>query len=194
MEGASKVLYEQGFHGVSIRDIAAACGMSMGQLYHYISSKDDILFLMHVYSQEMWHQHLADAGFDQIADPVAKLEHGLRITMKYLSENRDLYQFLYTESKYLDREHLREVLDLDDQNVVGFYRHLLSEIPGAPAAIRATWRPTSWPSSACSSPCAAGTCTCRARPTWTPPSTISSTSSSAVSASTARRPGGEGPA
>lgn len=49
VEGASKVLFEQGFHGVSIRDIASACGMSMGQLYHYISSKDDILYLMHRY-------------------------------------------------------------------------------------------------------------------------------------------------
>jgi AcrR family transcriptional regulator len=130
VEGASKVLFEHGFHGVSIRDIASACGMSMGQLYHYISSKDDILFLMHVYSQELWHKHLVGAGFDHIADPVAKLEYGLRITMMYLSENRDLYQFLYTESKYLDDERLREVLDLDDQNVVGFYRHLLFEIPG----------------------------------------------------------------
>jgi len=130
VEGASTVLFEKGFHGCSIRDIARACGMSMGQLYHYISSKDDILYLMHVYSQEMWHQHLADAGFDAIADPVDKLEHGLRITIKFLSQNRELYQLLYTESKYLDGEHLREVLALDDQNVVGFYRHLLSQIPG----------------------------------------------------------------
>jgi len=130
IEGASKVLFEKGFHGTSIRDIAAACDMSMGQLYHYISSKDDILYMMHVYSQEMWHQHLADAGFEQITDPVAKLEHGLRISIAYLSENRDLMQFLYTESKYLDPDHLRMVLELDDQNVVGFYRHLFSEIPG----------------------------------------------------------------
>jgi AcrR family transcriptional regulator len=132
VEGASMVLFEKGFHGVSIRDIATACGMSMGQLYHYISSKDDILYLMHRHSQELWHQHLADAGFEQMTDPVEKLEHGLRISMKYLSENRDLIQFLYTESKYLDGEHLRQVLELDDMNVVGFYRHLLSEIPGAP--------------------------------------------------------------
>ena len=61
---------------------------------------------------------------------MAKLEYGLRISIKFLSENRHLYQFLYTESKYLDREHLRDVLELDDKNVVGFYRHLLSEIPG----------------------------------------------------------------
>jgi AcrR family transcriptional regulator len=131
VEGASKVLFEKGFGKTSIRDIASACGMSMGQLYHYISSKDDILYLMHRHSQEMWHQHLADAGFDQITDPVAKLEHGLRITIKYLSENRGLYQFIFTESKYLDHEHLKSVLEIDDQNVVGFYRHLLSLIPGS---------------------------------------------------------------
>src|ERR1700690_2390131 len=74
-ERASKVLLQKGFHGTSIRDIATACDMSMGQLYHYIASKDDILYLMHRRSQEMWHQHLADAGFEEITDPVAKLEH-----------------------------------------------------------------------------------------------------------------------
>jgi hypothetical protein len=56
-----------------------------GQLYHYIASKDDILYLMHRRSQEMWHQHLADAGFEEITDPVAKLEHGLCVSMRYLS-------------------------------------------------------------------------------------------------------------
>ena len=130
VEGASSVLFEKGFHGTSIRDIASACDMSMGQLYHYIYSKDDILYLMHRHMQEMWHQNLADAGFEQISDPVAKLEHGLRTSIMFISENRDLLQFLYTETKYLDPEHLRQVLELDDQNVVGFYRHLLSEIPG----------------------------------------------------------------
>ena len=131
VEGASEVLFRKGFGKTSIRDIASACGMSMGQLYHYISSKDDILYLMHRHSQERWHQHLADAGFEQITDPMAKLEHGLRISIKYLSENKDLYQFIFTESKYLDKGHLRKVLELDDQNVVGFYRHLLSLIPGS---------------------------------------------------------------
>lgn len=129
VEGASGVLYEKGYGRTSIRDIANACGMSMGQLYHYISSKDDILYLMHRHSQERWYQHLSEAGLDEITDPVAKLEHGLRITIRYLFDNQELYRFIFTESKYLDREHLREVLKMDDQNVVGFYRHLLSLIP-----------------------------------------------------------------
>jgi AcrR family transcriptional regulator len=130
VDGASKTLLRNGFHGTSIRDIATACDMSMGQLYHYISSKDDILFLMHMHSQQLWHQHLAEGGFDDIADPIAKLEHGLRISIHFLSENRELIRFIYTESKYMDEEHLRRALELDDQNVVGFYRHLLLEIPG----------------------------------------------------------------
>ena len=129
VERASSVLFKKGFHGTSIRDIAAACEMSMGQLYHYISSKDDILFLMHLYSQEQWYRHLAEAGFEEITDPVARLEHGLRISMRHISENRALYQFIFTESKYMDREHLEKALDLDDRNVVGFYRHLLAELP-----------------------------------------------------------------
>jgi AcrR family transcriptional regulator len=133
VERSGPVLFKKGFHGTSIRDIAAACDMSMGQLYHYISSKDDILYLMHLYSQEQWYQHLADAGFEQITDPVAKLEHGLRISLRHISENRPLYQFIFTESKYMDREHLRKALELDDRNVVGFYRHLLSEIQGPQA-------------------------------------------------------------
>lgn len=130
VKGASKVLFEKGFCKTSIRDIAAACGMSMGQLYHYISSKDDILYLMHRHSQERWYQRLVDAGFEQIADPVEKLRHGLKITVRHLSEDRELYGFIFTESKYMDKEHLRQVLELDDQNVVGFYRHLLSLLPG----------------------------------------------------------------
>ena len=129
IDGASNVLFENGFCKTSIRDIAGAAGMSMGQLYHYISSKDDILYLMHRRDQENWYKVLADAGFDGIEDPIEKLEYALRITFDYLSGNRDFVQFIFTESKYLDREHLDQVLELDDQNVVGFYRHLLSGVP-----------------------------------------------------------------
>jgi AcrR family transcriptional regulator len=136
IDRASKVLLEKGFHGTSIRDIATACDMSMGQLYHYIASKDDILYLINRHSQLMWHQHLADAGLEQTTDPVARLEYGLRVSIRYLSDNRGLMQFLYAENKYLDHEYLDKVLELEEQNVVGFYRHLLSEVPGDSEIVR----------------------------------------------------------
>jgi AcrR family transcriptional regulator len=129
VEGAGSVLFEKGFHRTSIRDIATTCGMSMGQLYHYISSKDDILYLIHKHSQAVWYQHLVDAGFEQVADPEERLAYALRGSISFVYANKDLFQFLYSESRHLDREHLKLVLDIDDKNVVGFYRLLLSEIP-----------------------------------------------------------------
>lgn len=44
LDAAAALYAEAGFHGCSIADLAAACGMSKSLLYHYFSSKDDILF------------------------------------------------------------------------------------------------------------------------------------------------------
>src|SRR5512136_2410657 len=66
VQGACQVFFRKGFHRASIREIALACGMSMGQMYHYISSKDDILFLVHKHMHEVWINHLIRAGIDEI--------------------------------------------------------------------------------------------------------------------------------
>ena len=129
VEAASKVLFEKGFHRTSIRDIAAACGMSMGQLYHYISSKDDLLYLIHSHSQQLWYERVRDADIERIVDPVARLAFCLRLSLDFVYEHRELFLFLYTETKYLDPQLLKLVLDMDDKNVVGFYRRLLADIP-----------------------------------------------------------------
>ncbi|MBU0516450.1 MAG: TetR/AcrR family transcriptional regulator [Proteobacteria bacterium] len=54
VDRACNVLFTNGFHKTSMRDIALACNMSIGQLYHYISSKDDILYLVHEHMQKIW--------------------------------------------------------------------------------------------------------------------------------------------
>ena len=115
-----------------LNDVAAACDMSMGRLCHYISSRGDMLYLMHRHSQPQWYEHLVDAGFWDLIDAAARLEHGLRISIVYLPENRDQMKCLNSETKHVDKEHVKCVLELDDQNVVGFYSHPLSGIPGDP--------------------------------------------------------------
>lgn len=131
VDGACQVMFKKGFHGTSIRDVAAACNMSMGQLYHYIASKDDILYLVHRRMQEVWFGHLSDAGMDRISDPRQRLENTLRLTLNFIHHNKELILFIYTETKYLEREHLRQVLEIDDKNIVGFYRNLLAQLPAA---------------------------------------------------------------
>jgi len=130
VQGALSLFFEKGFNRTSIREIASACGMSMGQLYHYISSKDDILFLVHKYMHELVVKTLIRSGFESIEDPRGRLVKALTTTVELIAENKKLFQFIYTESKHLGRDHLRAILEMDDKHVVGFYRRVISEAKG----------------------------------------------------------------
>jgi AcrR family transcriptional regulator len=128
VEGACKVFFKKGYHPTTTREIAKACGMSIGQLYHYISSKDDVLYLVHQHQQKIWHDYLKKSDFEKIDDPVKKLTEALHYTLLFMIENKKLIQFIYSESKYLDKKHLHVVLDMDYKNVVGFWRTLLEDV------------------------------------------------------------------
>ena len=128
VDGACRLFFKKGYHGTTIREIAMASGMSMGQLYHYISSKDDVLFLIYKHIQMIWYEHLVRSGIEQIRDPLKKLTLALQSTLQFMAENRKLFLFIYTETKYLNRMHLQVVLEMDDKNVVGLWRRLLMEV------------------------------------------------------------------
>ena len=128
VDGALTVFLSKGYHPTTIREIAKACGMSIGQLYHYISSKDDVLYLVHKHMQRLWYEYLKKSKMEKIDDPVEKLTEALHYSMIFMIENKKLVQFVYSESKYLDEKYLKIVLDLDQNNVIGFWRNLLKEV------------------------------------------------------------------
>lgn len=49
---AYEIFIKNGYHGTNLRAIMDACGMGAGTLYHYIGSKEDILYLVMVSSVE----------------------------------------------------------------------------------------------------------------------------------------------
>jgi len=128
VDGACKVFFEKGYHPTTIRDIAKACGMSMGQLYHYIRSKDDVLYLIHKHMHKVWHDYIKRSNLEQIDDPVQKFKEALHQILQFQIENKKLIQFVYSESKYLDKEHFKVVLEMDYNHVIGFWRSLLEEV------------------------------------------------------------------
>jgi AcrR family transcriptional regulator len=127
VKGASKVFLEKGFHPTTIREISEAAGMSMGQLYHYVSSKDDILFLIHRSLQIGFFKHM-EKHPPLEEDAVAALTGALRRSQTFMVENNKLFQFIYRESKYLSKKHLQVVLQMDDKNIVEYWRRLIDAI------------------------------------------------------------------
>ena len=43
---ASRVYAEQGYHCTTMRELARATGMSLAGMYHYVSGKDELLYLI----------------------------------------------------------------------------------------------------------------------------------------------------
>jgi AcrR family transcriptional regulator len=128
VKGACRLFFKKGYHRTTIREIALASGMSMGQLYHYISSRDDVLFLTYKQMQMIWYEYLVKSGVEEIKDPMERLTRAVRLTLEFALKNKNLFLFVYTETKYLDKRHLRVVLEMDDKNVVGFWRRLLGDL------------------------------------------------------------------
>ncbi len=128
VDSSCRLFFKKGYHPTTTREIAQVSGMSMGQLYHYISSKDDVLYLVHRHMQNIWYEYLKNSDYEEAKEPLQKLSRALHRTLKFMSENRKLIQFIYSESKYLDRKHLQAVLEIDKKNVIGFWHKMLMEV------------------------------------------------------------------
>lgn len=96
--GALPLFHEKGFHGTSIREIAAAAGLSMGGLYEYISTKDDVLSLVY---RQMTSPFAETLAADEDDDLVVVISAAL---MASWERARDV-QILYRETVNVDASH-----------------------------------------------------------------------------------------
>ena len=69
---AARVFYEKSYEGASMQDIAEAVGLTKAGLYHYIGSKDLLLFEIMNYGMDILQETVVDKAKD-IADPREKL-------------------------------------------------------------------------------------------------------------------------
>src|SRR5699024_12429716 len=58
IKGALTLFKEKGFHRTTTREIAKACGFSIGTLYEYIRTKEDALYLVYEAINHQVYQHL----------------------------------------------------------------------------------------------------------------------------------------
>lgn len=100
----------KGFAAMSLRELSERTGLSMGGLYAYIRSKDELAELIQVYGRRQAERLLNDA-LQGITDPEARLWAALR-THLYLSEVlRDWFYFSYMEARHLSRAAKRRAVE-----------------------------------------------------------------------------------
>jgi len=98
-----KLSNEKGFQAMSIRDLGRDTGLSMGALYYYFSSKDELLQIIH----EQGHRFVQEILLRQTAGvegPREKLRSAIR-THLFLSEiMRHWFYFFFMETKNLSKK------------------------------------------------------------------------------------------
>ncbi len=109
INGAVKVFAQKGFHKTTVREIAGAAGVTMGTMYNYVRTKEDILYICYDYISGMLQKGLEEA-IDGIEDPQKELSIILRRNMDLIYEHQDAIMFLYQESSAYDHDAIRSVL------------------------------------------------------------------------------------
>jgi TetR/AcrR family transcriptional regulator, cholesterol catabolism regulator len=110
LDTAARVFYEHGYSNASVQDVAEALGILKGSLYHYINTKEDLLFRLLDETHDGVHQILEDV--DAIADlgPLEKLRLYVRRQIEFNMDNLVRVSVYYRELDRLSPERRRELL------------------------------------------------------------------------------------
>ncbi|WP_229458957.1 TetR/AcrR family transcriptional regulator [Massilia glaciei] len=97
-----KLANEVGFRAMSLRDLCRETGLSMGGLYGYIDSKDQLAEMIEDVVRHTTEE--LPRMFEQVAVPAQRLESVVRASI-YLSEIlQPWFYFVYMDSRVLDFE------------------------------------------------------------------------------------------
>ncbi|PID21678.1 TetR family transcriptional regulator [Sporosarcina sp. P3] len=116
--GAVKLFIDKGFHRTTTREIAKEAGFSIGTLYEYIRTKEDVLYLV------------CDNIYNEVKVRLSELDNndntveGLRVAIaryyEVIDQMSDEFLVMYQESKSLPSEALRYVLTKELEMVEQF--------------------------------------------------------------------------
>jgi TetR/AcrR family transcriptional regulator, cholesterol catabolism regulator len=102
---------EKGFAAMSLRELSAQAGLSMGSLYTYFTSKEELLQMIQRQSSVVI-QVLLDQ-IEGIQDPRAKLKRVIQAHL-YLSEvMQPWFYFAYMETKNLARQEHKKAIEAE---------------------------------------------------------------------------------
>lgn len=93
---------ENGYHPTSVGEIVQGLGVGKGVFYWYFSSKEELFVEILRESQQDLRRRQEQAIGDE-PDPVRRIELGIRASMAWAEEHRDVYrlfQFAATEERF----------------------------------------------------------------------------------------------
>ena len=125
-DAAVKLFIERGFHKTTTRQIAKASGFSIGSLYEYFATKEDILYLVCELIHAEVERGVTEAMSKATGDREA-LAAVIREYFKVCDRMSDFILLIYQESQSLPSQWQRRVLE-NELRITGLFVGALARI------------------------------------------------------------------
>ena len=123
IKGAVTLFIQKGFHRTTTREIAKAAGFSIGTLYEYIRTKEDVLYLV----CDSIYEHVSERlqkDLDKKKGTIESLKQGIANYFRVVDELQDEILVMYQEVKSLTKDALPYVLNKEMEMAAMFEKLL----------------------------------------------------------------------
>jgi NAD(P)-dependent dehydrogenase (short-subunit alcohol dehydrogenase family)/AcrR family transcriptional regulator len=119
IQAAIKSFPKKGYHKTTLRDLADEAGISHGNIYDYVGSKEDIFLLVHETITGLADEALV-RSIEHIDDPCEKLRRMIRSEFELSHTWSDAILFIYQDIHVLSRPLLKKLLKKESGHVARF--------------------------------------------------------------------------
>jgi len=124
---ATELIAKKGYNNISTRELATCLGMSTGGLYHYIGSKEDILYLIINFTSDLTGQNLDRFNGELLnKTSIEQLKESIRIYLETVDNFRDFHNFVNHVMLSLSLSDRRIVYEAESR-VVAYFENLLNK-------------------------------------------------------------------
>ena len=122
VDAGVKLFKEKGFHRATTRELAKAAGFSIGTLYEYIRTKEDVLFLVcdNIFNEVT----KCLSQFQSKTGTIEGLKEAIRQYFLLIDTMPEEFTIMYQETKSLPKEAMHYILDKELEMVAIFERML----------------------------------------------------------------------
>lgn len=112
VRSAVRIIVKKGFGGTGIREIAQACNMTIGNLYHYIGKKEDIIFLAQDFGLA-WNYQFVDRTRQDLASssPRDALARAIERYVRHIDNTFEFTNLVYKELRSFKSASRKAVLE-----------------------------------------------------------------------------------
>jgi AcrR family transcriptional regulator len=124
-EAVVKLFSKKGYHRTTMREISKESGIALGNLYDYIATKDDILYIIQEKATEAVMQAISKSK-EGDRSPAERLGDLIHSELRAMDRYQDLIMIIYQESHAMAKQTLHALLRSERKHLQA-YEKLLKE-------------------------------------------------------------------